>query len=282
MLFASYDGTRLSYEDIGEGPPVVCLPGGPGRAAAYLEDLGGLGAQRRLVLVDLRGSGRSQFPDDPATLAFPRQADDVEALRGHLGLDRVVLLAHSAGTLVAQAYAAAHPDQVAALVLVTPPGQLHGSDRTDVAEIRARRSAEPWYDEAAAAEADMAHAPPPMRAELERAQRPFFYGRWDDRVREHAYSADRQTSPRAAMGFRPSEGFDRAALEEALGRLDAPVLLVGGELDGLTGVAAVHTVAGWFPQAEVVVLPGAGHFPWVDAPEAFRDAVAGFLARAGA
>ena len=55
------------------------------------------------------------------------------------------------------------------------------------------------------------------------------------------------------------------------------MLVLGGERDALTGVASVELVAGSFPRAQAAVLPGAGHFPWVDEPEAFRAAVSGFL-----
>jgi pimeloyl-ACP methyl ester carboxylesterase len=59
-----------------------------------------------------------------------------------------------------------------------------------------------------------------------------------------------------------------------------PVLVVGAERDAATGLTAVEAVAACFPHAETAVVPRAGHFPWVDEPEAFRSAVAGFLARA--
>ena len=277
MIFSSYDGARLAVELTGEGDTVICLPGGPGRAAAYLEDLGGLGRDHRLALLDCRGSGRSQFPDDPDSLAFPRQAGDVDALRAELGLDSVSVLAHSAGTLVAMAYAAAHPDRLDALVLVTPTGRLHGVEHLDVPAIRAGRSAEPWYDDAHEAEEQMADAPRGMQAELEKAQRPFFYGRWDERTQEHAASADRQMSPRAALGFRAGPDFDPKAILEPLASLPARVLVVGGELDGLTGVEAVHAVAACFRDARTEVIEGAGHFPWVDRPEEFRRVVGEFL-----
>ena len=52
--FASYDGTEIGYRVLGDGPPLVCLPGGPGRAAEYLGDLGGLSRSCQLVLMDPR------------------------------------------------------------------------------------------------------------------------------------------------------------------------------------------------------------------------------------
>ena len=91
------DGTRLAYTELGQGPRLICLPGGPGRASAYLEDLGGLSETRTLIRLDTRATGHSELPADPASLRFDRLAGDVEALRTHLELERVDVLAHSAG-----------------------------------------------------------------------------------------------------------------------------------------------------------------------------------------
>lgn len=277
--FRSTDGTRLSYEQFGAGAPLLCLPGGPGRAASYLEDLGGLAQVRTLVLLDARGTGRSEVPEDPGSLRFDRLADDVEALREHLRLDVADVLGHSAGCIVAQAWASQHPDRVGRLVLVTPSALLQGGDRGDVAGIRAARAGEPWYADAAQAEEALATAPPAQQQSLVRATRPFFYGRWDERTQEHAAGADRQSSRRAELGFGArSEDVDTGALVVGLAAVAAPVLVVGGERDALTGVDAVQQVTSSFPAAQSVVLPRAGHFPWVDEPAAFRAAVEPFLA----
>jgi pimeloyl-ACP methyl ester carboxylesterase len=276
--FSSYDGTRLAYTEVGSGPRLLCLPGGPGRASAYLEDLGGLSADRTLVLLDSRATGRSEVPADPSTLRFDRLADDVEALREHLGEEQLDLLGHSAGSMVAQAWAAAHPDRARSLVLVTPSGRLQGSDREDVPELIAARADEPWYAEAREAYDALEFAPPSMQQQLWRSVRPFMYGRWDERTQAHAATAETQTSRRAELGFGAGEGdLDLAALLASFKAVTAPVLVIGGERDALTGVAAVHAVAASFPNASTVVLPRAGHFPWVDEPEAFAAAARGFL-----
>ena len=273
------DGTRLAYTELGQGPPLLCLPGGPGRASAYLEELGGLSAERTLVRLDTRATGHSEVPADPSSLRFDRLAADVEALREHLSLEQVDVLGHSAGCLVAQAWAAAHPERVHSLVLVTPTDRLQGGQRADVAAIRQGRQGEDWYAEAAEAQAALADAPPAQQQALVRATRPFFYGRWDERTQAHAATADRQSSKRAELGFGAGiEDVDLAGMLAVLADLDVPVLVLGGERDALTGVASVALVAGSFPRAQTVVLPGAGHFPWVDEPEAFRAVVSGFLA----
>jgi proline iminopeptidase len=272
------DGTRLAYTSLGEGPPLLCLPGGPGRASVYLEDLGGLSASRTLVRLDLRATGRSEVPADPASMRFDRMADDVEALRTCLGLETADVLGHSAGCLVAQAWASAHPSRVGALVLGTPSDRLQGGARADVAGIRAARADEPWYADAAEAQEALATAPPSQQQALVRATRPFFYGRWDERTQAHAAGADTQSSKRAELGFSAGiEDLDLAPLLEGLRAVQAPVLVLGGGRDALTGVESVHAVARSFPSATTAVLERAGHFPWVDEPEAFLAAVSGFL-----
>ncbi len=281
--FASYDGTRLAYDELGTGPLLLCLPGGPGRAAAYFEDLGGLAGQRTLVRLDARATGRSEVPADPASLRFDRLALDVEALRAHLGEEQVDVLGHSAGCLVAQVYAARQPEHLRSLVLVTPSDRLQGGTRSDIAAIRASRSEERWYADAAQAQAALSDAQPGQQQALVRATRPFFYGRWDERTQAHAATADSQSSKRAELGFGAgTAGVDVEPIRDALQRTAFPVLVVGGERDALTGVASVHAVASWFPAARTQVLPRAGHFPWVDEPDAFRDVVGRFLATVAA
>jgi pimeloyl-ACP methyl ester carboxylesterase len=74
------------------------------QASTYLGDIGGLPAHLSLVLLDFRGTGESAVPDDPHTYRCDRLVDDVEALREHLGQDRVEMMAHSAGASVAVLY----------------------------------------------------------------------------------------------------------------------------------------------------------------------------------
>src|SRR4051794_30014263 len=91
------DGTRLALHLTGTGDPLVCLPGGPMLDSGYLRDLGGLAAHRAFARLDLRGTGASDVPADPASYRCDRQVADVEATRRHLGLEQLDLLAHSAG-----------------------------------------------------------------------------------------------------------------------------------------------------------------------------------------
>jgi pimeloyl-ACP methyl ester carboxylesterase len=271
------DGGVMAVHLLGSGPPLICVPGGPGRASEYLEDLAGVADSRTLLRIDLRGTGYSPLPEDRASLAFTRLADDLEAVRIARGLDRIDVLAHSAGCFVATVYASRHPERISRLVLVTPSAAGYGDTKEEIKAIRASRSGEPWYAEAAALEAELEFVPPDRRQRMDRGLRPFSYARWDERARAHAGATDTQMSLRAMAAFSPSPD-ELAKLDPAdIGKVTAEVLVVVGRLDGLTGVKAGHLVAERYPNARVAELDDAGHYPWVDAPDDFRRTVLDFL-----
>lgn len=273
------DAETVAVHLLGAGEPLLCIPGGPARASEYLEDLAGLSAVRQLLRVDPRGTGLSPLPEDRDSLAFPRLADDVDAIREAQRLESVDLLAHSAGGFVALAYAAKYPQRLRRLILVTPSARPFGEVEDDIAGIRASRSGEPWYAEAAAIEKELELMPPRMRERFDPQLRMFGYARWDDRAQAHAESTDRQMSMRAMAAFRPSpEAAAELNLVERLRLVTAPVLIIVGSLDGITGVKAGHVIAEMLPNASVVELPDAAHYPWIDCPDRFRDAVVSFLA----
>ena len=273
--FTAPDGTRLAYRTIGEGDPLICVPGGPMQDSVYLGDLGGLAAGRRLIVLDLRGTGRSAAPGDPTSYRCDRQVGDVEALRAHLGLERFDLLAHSAGTNLAVQYVVRHPAAVARLMLITPSVfgvglPITADDRRAVAELRRD---EPWYPAASAALGRIA-AGRPGAADWN-AIAPLRHGRWDEAAQRLEAERDGQVNAAAAEVF--VQGFTPDETRAGLASFPAPVLLLAGEYDLNSPPPAVAAHAALFPQATLVVQPGAGHHPWLDDADAFVTAVEKFL-----
>ncbi|MEU6146741.1 alpha/beta hydrolase [Streptomyces sp. NPDC047081] len=278
-IFSAPDGTQLAYHVYGDdGPPVICLPGGPMQASAYLGELGGLSARRRLALPDLRGTGDSALPRDPAGYRCDRLVDDVEALRERLGLESVDLLGHSAGTNIAVLYAARYPDRVNRLALITPSATAVGiTVPPEVRRATARlRQDERWFPTAFAAlrAITTGQATPDSWDAIA----PFLYGRWDEAARAHHAAGAEQRNQEAAAAFADPGAFDPVATRAALAGFTAPVLALAGEVDLNSPAPSVEEFAGLFPKGECVVQPGAGHFPWLDDPGRFVATVAEFLA----
>lgn len=272
--FRAFDRTELRYEVVGHGRPVVCLPGGPMQASEYLGDLGGLSERLRLVRLDLRGTGRSQAPEDTTSYRCDRLVDDVEALRVHLGLDRIDVLAHSAGANLAELYAIRHPGRVRRLVLVAPSTLGAGifPDGDVRREIIRRRSGEPWHQQVSAA-FETIIAGKATEADWD-AIVPFTYGRWDAAAQRH-HAAQRRNDEAAAVY---TASYSPESTRAALSSVAVPVLVLAGELDLSGPPCALAELAGLFPVARIVTQAGGGHFPWLDAPAAFTETVADFFA----
>lgn len=279
--FTAPDGTHLAYHISGDGIPLICIPGGPMTDPTYLGDLGGLNEHCQLIILNLRGTGDSDRPADLTTCRADRQAADVEALRIHLGLERIVLLGHSAGANIAIPYATAYPDRLAALVLSNPSTFSVGINATADQRremVRLRRH-EPWYEPAAAAYERIASGEA-TEADWE-AITPFAYGRWDEAARAHAAATTAGEHADLAAAFRADGAFDPPANKTALSTLDVPVLFVAGETDISGAPKVMVEFAELFPDARVSVQPAAGHFPWVDDPAAYVSTVADFVNASG-
>ncbi|MEV0200191.1 alpha/beta hydrolase [Nonomuraea sp. NPDC050691] len=285
-FFMGSDGASLFYDDHDnhDGPehgtggdtsaPVVALAGGAAAHPRYLGDLAGLGGHRRLVVPHLRGVGRSPLPRLAEAASYWRQAEDFERLRAHLGLDRVLLLGHSAGTRLAISYAARFPRRLAGMVLVTPPAAYLVDEPSDAPELIDRRRGEPEFDAALAAwDAGPDTLDDPGFNAWQQRVAPLGYAAWGEKERAHAATTHYSYAANRAY-FSADPPADLAA---RLGDVTAPVLVVAGAQDYGLGVAPVRALAKLFPAGEIVVIERCGHHPWVEQPEAFRRAVDGFL-----
>ena len=255
--FRSAAGTELHYELRGDGPLLVCQPGGPGRPAGYLDDLGGLSRSRTLLLLDQRGTGLSE----PAlSYVFTDLADDLERLRLDLGVESLDLLGHSAGAWTVLAYAAKHPSRVSRLVLLTPsriPIPMGADEPNQDVLVKRWFAGEPWYPAAKASwDTD---------DDTDLGFMPLVYGADTPAVREHAGRAETTNE---------YGDFWAATLDPGeLAAVGVPVTVIAGDRDIVTGLAAPHVLADWLPNAQIIWLPDAGHYPWVTAPRRTRDAI---------
>lgn len=115
--FTTSDGLRLAYDDRGTGLPLLCLPGLTRNMDDFEALLEPLAGRCRLVRMDYRGRGRSDYDPDFGKYNLLREAHDVVELLDHLGLARVAILGTSRGGLVAMALAAGFPQRLQGVIL---------------------------------------------------------------------------------------------------------------------------------------------------------------------
>jgi len=261
-------GDRLAYRAYGHGAPVIVVAGGPGLDADYMrpiaEDIAADGY--RAVLPDLRGTGSSREAGKHlAMMTVSGSVADLEALREALGVERVNLVGHSFGGGMVQAYAQAHPDHVAGLVLVdsvgadlTPPpnpvfaarwmARLTPQERDDYAALRAR-------------------------GDLTTAMRLKFRATITDPARADAFLAALKPVADPVAQARLSADY-RANYRVTQRDPSFRVTVLYGENDWVRDQQA--QVAAAYPRAAIHIVPAAGHFSWIDRPKLF----AAFLAAA--
>jgi proline iminopeptidase len=274
------DGRRLEYRRVGSGPKLVCHPGGPGFSSLYLGELAGLGDQLELVMLEPRGTGGSDAPAGPRSFAIADYASDIEELRVHLGLERLLLFGHSHGGVVSIAYAARHPERVERLILASTAPRFSADQSAAMEQAMEARSGEPWYEDARGAfEQEIAgefSGDEELMALCLRMM-PFYFARYGEAERGWTKSLAGDRLNADATRLWEQEIFEHFDLRRELTQITAPALVIAGEQDFITGPSSAAELERGLPDATTLILPGVGHMIFVEAPEAFREAVLSFL-----
>jgi proline iminopeptidase len=258
---------------LGDGPLLVCHPGGPGFDGGELLDLGGLHETRTLLLVDPRGTGGSA---EAETYLLEDYVADLEELRVDLGEEQIDLLGFSHGGLVAAAYAIAHPGRVRKLVLTVALAAFTPEMQAEAERVIASLADETWHADATAAlarEESGDYGTPAEAAAMWNAMVPLYFSRWDERFRPLVEVKLMNPEPLRQFNAVP---FD---LRPELGRIEAETLVITGRDDFICGPAAAQVLADGIPRSELVIVENAGHMLHVEQPAAYSAPVEAFLAR---
>ncbi|MDK3074748.1 alpha/beta hydrolase [Sedimentitalea sp. JM2-8] len=260
--FRTSDGLGLHFEDRGAGQPLLCLPGLT-RNTRDFDFLAPHMASRRMIAMDYRGRGQSDFAEDFHSYNVMREAQDVVGLLDHLDLGAVTILGTSRGGLIAMALAAAHPDRVSGVILndVGPVVAADGIAR--IMEYVGRPPAARSLD--AAAESMLA------------ALGPQFPGVPADRWRALAAAQFADTGEGLALRYDPRLRDALLAQAEAGPVPDLWPLfaaLAGRPLGVLRGASSdilsqdtLARMQDHNPALIAVTVPDRGHVPFLDEPE---------------
>jgi pimeloyl-ACP methyl ester carboxylesterase len=260
-FFTAADGTRLAYRDEGAGMPLIALAGLTRHGgdfdfvAPHLQDV-------RLIRPDYRGRGASDNADWQ-TYTVAQEAADVLALLDHLGIERAAFLGTSRGGLVAMALAASVKGRLIGVCLNDVGPVIDAAGLAGIEAFIGRNPSAKTFEAAAAARARMAVGfsdVPEGRwladvKNLFRASGDGLVVNYDPALRD-AFLA----------GYVPGEPVDVWPLFDALEGL--PLALIHGAGSDLLSAATVTEMRKRRPDMLYAPVPGRGHVPWLDEPEA--------------
>ena len=275
--YESRDGLSLCYRDYddgGEGWPLLCIPGLSRNSRDFHRLALALRPARRVLAVDLRGRGLSDYDPDGDNYRLPTYVADIAGLMRHAGIDRAVVLGTSLGGVVAMMLASEQPAKVAGLVLNDIGPEIA---RAGLARIReqAGRFGPVWsWDEACAQTREIhGHALP----DLDDA-------RWMEYTRA-AYREGPDGVPRLDLdpriGERPARPGDLPDPWTMFSSLSMPTLVLRGEHSDILTRETAERMQAQTPELELATVAGRGHAPLLDESDSLA-ALEAFLARADA
>ncbi len=273
------NGVTLYYKIIGRGEPIVVLHGGPGMDHSYfLPHMERLAKNYKLIFFDQRASGRSSAPKDSSGITLENFVADIEGIRTAFGLEKMNLMAHSWGGLLAMQYALKHGDRLKSLILI---GSVSPNSADNDAANRTLQSRFTRQDSLDRAQVMQSLA---FQKRESKALADFF------KIVFRSTFHDRKYARQLNLTFQPDYA-KKSALLRYLGKematydlypqlaaLHVPTLILYGEAESLPS-EAMQKLNKTIKDSELVILKYCGHFPFIEAPQDFVVNVKSFLNR---
>jgi pimeloyl-ACP methyl ester carboxylesterase len=258
-MFANVNGIQIAYTDEGEGLPLLFIHGFPLNRGVWSSQVEAFKFRHRVIALDLRGFGESRASAGPVSMSH--FADDIWSLLQQLGVGPVILAGHAMGGYIALAFAKAYPKLLRGLVLV---GTKAGTD-----------SAEEVYNLRATAEKVRLGGTSVVVEAM--APRMLSASNKDELL---------AASIRRFMATASPEGVRSALLGMAerpdaggwLEKIRVPTLEIVGSEDTVISPIESETLAKSIPEAQLRVIPDAGHLVALEQPKAFNEAMRDWLA----
>lgn len=272
----SLNNTELYCKVVGEGEPLVVIHGGPGLSHDYfLPQMEGLAEDYTLIFYDQRVSGRSASDLDTTEVSLEKFLEDIEAIRRHFKLGKMNLMGHSWGGLLAIQYAKTYPDSLKHLILSNSTPASSELRASESAKLSERITEEDKAERAKIISTDA------FKEGNARAYEKFF--KWFYK-KEFANEA---LADNLNLAF-PTNFVQNNQLLQYLGKdmgqydyhndlkkINTPTLVIYGDYEsGLEGGKLIHEN---LPNSEFVLIKNSGHFPFIEQPEAYFDAIDDFL-----
>jgi proline iminopeptidase len=272
---AQINGFTMHYTVRGSGPTLLLPASGWGPSVSYLIPLPALEEHCTVVYLDTRHSGGSTGPERADQYSLDHLVADIEALRDHLGVERVFLAGHSGGGHQVLEYGIKHGDRVLGIIAISA---IVSADDVRMAEMMRRvleKKDQPFYlahpgyfDRAMELMSGAGPTEPTISDILDGTGAFYFH---TPELAAEAFGEMRFDDQ--LLAYSRASGFQSKDLLPELHLITAPTLLVYGADDfqcdpvtqGERARAAITT-------SRLVVIPEAGHLPWVEQPTAFAAA----------
>ncbi|HEX7785679.1 MAG TPA: alpha/beta fold hydrolase [Methylomirabilota bacterium] len=260
MPHVSIGEADIYYEEQGQGPALMLVPGLGGQGAFWAPQVPDFARDFRVIVHDHRGAGRSTH--SRITYSVDQMAADTVALMDRLGIERAHYVGHSTGGAMGQTIAQEHPDRLLSLVLSATWAGPDAYFRRCFAtrkELLLHRGFESYW-----------------RASVVMLRPPQWISANDAALEEELARLLASAPPAEVLASRIDAivRFDRRA---RLGEIRCPTLVVVAADDALTPPFYSEELAARIPGAKLAVLPTGGHFVPILQPEEYNAAVGGFL-----
>lgn len=287
---AKVNGTELFFDTVGsqltpvgakmvERPVCFVLHGGPLIDLGYLRPwMDDLAEVMQLVYVDYRGTGRSQrMPPESYTLE--NTIDDLEALRLHLGLERIAVLGHSHGGILAMPYALKYPESVSHLLLVattpfTGPEHEALSEANQQALAAERPELAPLLDELTEKSFKKPKTEEEHRARFHQTFRLYFH-KFDPQIIHDV--AERTIFSTEKLRYWLENEVHKYDVRPRLHEISAPTLIMAGRFDWRTTIKHAEIIKDGIRGSELVIFEESGHQLFVEEQDKFLSSIRDFI-----
>lgn len=279
--FMEIDGYKINVETLGNGNPIFFFAGGPGNSHDYMQgNFGQYYKNCQVVFIDMLGRGKSDNAKEKAEYSIDNDVHIAEEVRKKLKLDKIAVVGHSYGTVVAQAYAIKYPERVSKMVLISGfhSGEMWQANCDSYNHYAKTHFPEKWK------------VVDSLRALGYVSSDPVFnkhYGSFPTKYVYYHNTSIKGVKPKETYrnwnndvyygiigrdaDFFVSGSMMDTDFRKALGNLIIPTLVVAGRYDGVSTPEFNVQYKTYMPKAQFEMFENSGHNPYLEEPTKFYN-----------
>ncbi len=275
------NGVEHYIKKMGEGDPIVVLHGGPGLFHNYLvPHFKNLAEKYQIIFYDQRGCGQTDFPKDTTSINIDTYVEDLEAIRNHLKLEKLTLLGHSWGALLALKYGIKHPQNLNKLLLVAPaPSNTSYFDET-FANMQQKRSEEDTKEliQAMMSKKFENREEETFRKVVLLGDKPNLYeqSKIEELYNPMTFTKESANSLLIVNSLLERTYFNFDITQEGINTINCPTIILMGGMDNVP-FASAQAIQDNMSNCELKVFKKTCHYPFFEVPGEFTSTVDKFL-----